>query len=762
MTLQKNRRISIVIIGAGASGIIVAHELMKNDLHDFTILEQSDSVGGVYNGLYSGARLVSSNNITYFSTDIPDPEVSRFLTTDEYLDYLSGYANKHGIDRHIVFNTSVQAIKRENRQWSVSIVDRNDISSEITCDKLVLCTGLHSVARKAQLNIEGEAYAGVHIHAKEVKDLSFFDKKNVLIVGGGEMASDLALFSSERSRKTYVSIRGMGRIVPRFLSGAPLDTSLSRAFHSINRRWDSMGPVQWRFRATRRREKKINKESIPAHNLLAEWNKKHSGDLTAFSRYATKTDAMAQAVINHNAEIKPPISGADGKLVKFADQSSANIDIIVSCLGFDKNPEIFPKELRSVQSDELYFRMLHPDYGTDIAFIGMLRPEAGGIPPMSEMQARYLALVLVGKRKLPTPAKMREEIIAQQERDMKQFPIDSCRYPGLTDFFFFLERLAREIGCTPPWGKLLLHPKALWKVLMGPLSTVHYRLRGPGAETAKSLDVLKRMTWSKLPPDVTYLFPLFLVSQIHRYFIAFSKDVIERSDGYAIEVYSDAVPRMRRKSLEKLIQEEFLPRSPIIARVLSNLGNTLSLKGIMKDFDKADLTCLLTYKCKGRIEVCGSIVGTLLKNGAHEEFEDRFSEYVHNVASSVGLPSKASNVRKHMVISRLCVANEHGGRHRSQALIRRLMFEVERMLERRDDIDVIELVAQAATEPAIRVFQRAGFTPYQKVSYNNIMPWGKVAASAKPSYEAAWRSGSKHERLVGMWRGIKLNKLVGV
>ncbi|OZG72764.1 hypothetical protein BTA51_14680 [Hahella sp. CCB-MM4] len=758
MTRQAKNHIPIIIVGAGASGLIVAHELKRNDLHDFVILEQSGHIGGVYTGLYTGARLVSSNNITYFSTDIPDPEVSRFLSTEEYLAYLRNFSNRNSIDRHITFNVSVKGIKRENSGWSLSIMEKNGQPSDMTCNTLVMCTGLHSVAKKARLNAEGEPYSGVHVHAKEITDLAIFDNRNVLIIGGGEMASDLALFSAERSRKTYVSVRGMGRIVPRFLSGAPLDTSLSRAFHSINRKWDSAGPVQWRFRATRRREKKANSDSIPVHNLLAEWNKKHSGELTAFSRYATKTDAMALAVLNHDAEIKPPVSAVNGNTIKFQDQTSANIDIIVSCLGFDKNPDIFPQELRSIQSNELYFRMFHPGYGADIAFVGMLRPEAGGIPPMSEMQARYLALVLSGKRRLPTPAKMREEIILQQDRDMKQFPIDSCRYPGLTDFFFFLERIAREIGCTPPWGKLMLHPKALWKVLMGPLSVVHYRLRGPGAETKKSLNILKRMTWSRLPPDVIYLFPLFLASQLHRYLIGFSRNVIERDDGYGIEVHTGTLPIKYRKDLKKLIEEEFFPRSPIIARVLSNLKSTFSLKGIMKDFDEAELTCLLTYKHKGQVNVVGSIVGTFLKEDSAECFEDMFSQCVHSVANSVGLPSKASDVRKYMIISRLCVAREHGGRHRSQALIRRLMFEVEKLLEQRHDIDMVELIAQAATEPAIKEFQRAGFVSYQKVDYNTVMPWGGASETAKATYEAAWRSGSRHERLVGMSCDIKLPK----
>ena len=101
------------------------------------------------------------------------------------------------------------------------------------------------------------------------------------------------------------------------------------------------------------------------------------------------------------------------------------------------------------------FKYMIPTGIDNMAFIGFIRPGIGAIPPMSEIQARYLALLLDGSKKLPSQSKFKKTINTQLVKDMKQYPLDDHRVTGLTDYADFLDDMAREIGCHLRYSRLL-------------------------------------------------------------------------------------------------------------------------------------------------------------------------------------------------------------------------------------------------------------------------------------------------------------------
>jgi dimethylaniline monooxygenase (N-oxide forming) len=185
--------------------------------------------------------------------------------------------------------------------------------------------------------------------------------------------------------------------------------------------------------------------------------------------------------------------------VVFADGTEFACDTIVCCTGFspefaflqEHEPEL---ARRGRDARSLYARMLVPELGTSIAWVGLVRPPVGGVPACAEMQARYLALLVSGEKALPSLEEMRGDVRLHAELDRWQFGHDAERLPTMADLFRFMESTAHEIGCRPPLGRLFLRdPRTALKVAFGPLSAAQYRLAGPGADPATASAALRRM-----------------------------------------------------------------------------------------------------------------------------------------------------------------------------------------------------------------------------------------------------------------------------
>lgn len=95
----------------------------------------------------------------------------------------------------------------------------------------------------------------------------------------------------------------------------------------------------------------------------------------------------------------------------FGDGSTFECDVIVACTGY-KNTFPFAEETHPDINEYgqnprlLYKQIFHPNYNSEIAYFGFARPAFGSIPPTSEMQSRFYAMVVNGDLSLPCRGKM--------------------------------------------------------------------------------------------------------------------------------------------------------------------------------------------------------------------------------------------------------------------------------------------------------------------------------------------------------------------
>jgi dimethylaniline monooxygenase (N-oxide forming) len=201
--------------------------------------------------------------------------------------------------------------------------------------------------------------------------------------------------------------------------------------------------------------------------------------LSTRQQFATKTDALPRAIALDACSLRPEIEVIEGSTIHYVDGSKEEADVLLFCTGFD-----FPTwpffGSRSV-SRSLYRRILDPELGPSIAFVGFARPAIGAIPPIAEMQARWVAQVLAGRISVPDADRMRAEIASEEAWTRDAFPKDHEQLPYIVAHARYMDELAVDLGCMPAIADLRAPRDLLEKFFLSPITTLQYRLVGPGA-----------------------------------------------------------------------------------------------------------------------------------------------------------------------------------------------------------------------------------------------------------------------------------------
>jgi dimethylaniline monooxygenase (N-oxide forming) len=206
----------VIVIGAGWSGLAAAKTYLQvNPNADLTILDESESVGGVwsrsrvYDGLVvdSPAGLYEFSDMTMISDDCKP--FSR-LTGQQVSRYLEAYAEKHNLLSRFRPNTSVANISRRGHGWTVT----SSSGQDFYCDKLIISTGLASAPKWPGIPNLEDGFQGPIIHSKTLaKDLPRLTSpsiRKVVIIGGCKSAIEAAVACISAGKEVHWVIRSAG------------------------------------------------------------------------------------------------------------------------------------------------------------------------------------------------------------------------------------------------------------------------------------------------------------------------------------------------------------------------------------------------------------------------------------------------------------------------------------------------------------------------------------------------------------------------
>ena len=176
----------VIVVGAGFGGVYAVHRLLK-DGRDVLCLEAAADVGGVwYHNRYPGARCdVLSIDYSYsFSKELQDEWnwSERYSPQEEILRYIQHVADRFGLRRHMMFNTRVTAIQRDD---DTALWTLGTSSKTYTARFVVLATGPLSQPKDPDFpgfaDFRGEIYRTARWPHHPV---SFADKR-VAVIGTG-------------------------------------------------------------------------------------------------------------------------------------------------------------------------------------------------------------------------------------------------------------------------------------------------------------------------------------------------------------------------------------------------------------------------------------------------------------------------------------------------------------------------------------------------------------------------------------------------
>jgi dimethylaniline monooxygenase (N-oxide forming) len=509
---------SVAVVGAGPAGLAATKELLAEGF-DVICFERTDALGGIFRyrelpgepGVWKTCRLTSSQLVTSFSDFFTEREGKlyehRHLDHAEYVTYLEKYAEHFGVLPRIRFEQEVSGVRRvAGGGWAVITRDSaTGATRNSRFDAVVVCSGLHRVPSVP--DIPGlDEFSGEVLHSAHYRGPDSIRGRSAVFVGVGESGGDIVGEASRALDHAYVSIRRRPFVIPRLLFELPNDYTSTRLLYSLPevraRRTDLAAttlarkvdallfPIALLGRAVDRLQRRIQGPSHrlrPAVAELIERFRDQAGG-NQFETFATKTEGFLEAVVDGRCELKPAVRQVTPDGVVFEDGTCARVDAIVFCTGFE--PAGAPFLAEQVRLDRLYRSCFAPEVGSSLAFVGFVRPPIGAIPPMAEMQARYVARVLAGRLALPAPAEMTRHTEEAVRGRAAYHAAVFGRIPHLMDYSTYMESLAEEIGCKPCMRDLWRSPLLLFRLYAVPYCASQYRLVGPGATPALARRVL--------------------------------------------------------------------------------------------------------------------------------------------------------------------------------------------------------------------------------------------------------------------------------
>lgn len=542
----------VCVIGAGISGLVTAKETIENGFQPY-LFEAEYDVGGVFNTASTSGRVYDHCHLTVSSRFMDMSSmpvlVQKHLHHSEYLNYIRHFAETFNLKSRITFGTKVVSVRRlAPRQWEV-ITQHRETGKQTTrtfC-AVAVCCGTHQTPRQlTEEQVPGlSTFTGQIVHTANYKNAEFLRGKRIVSMGCGESGADIITECSEVASEMLMSIRSYPYIMPRQFDRAhvastdshPVPLAIMSGLHPIPfllrpvkaalnifggfvclsalavrklfgcvcwpvlrsgaSKLDSFGYPVSAGKPLMDRNVEATKEGYELMHTWAMLGKCHERN-----KFCTKNASFVPAITSGKLPVNASgIARVEGSTIFFNNgRKFENCDVLLTCIGyidafeFLKDPELVPKQPFGVRS--LFCHAFQPDPAlVDIAFIGWVRPSIGGIPICSEMNARYWALLLSGKRQLPQDVRTMAAEQAKQEDE--QFKL-SGSIKTVVQLMPFLTKMSKLIGCEPKLTTILRYGgiSSLMAILTSNPIPHIYRFDGPGATPALAAQNVKKSVGS--------------------------------------------------------------------------------------------------------------------------------------------------------------------------------------------------------------------------------------------------------------------------
>jgi dimethylaniline monooxygenase (N-oxide forming) len=430
--MSEREDLPVCIIGAGSSGMTAAKALYARGV-PIEGFEIGSDIGGMWryendNGLSSAYRSLhidtSRGNLGYADHPIPE-SYPDFLSHSEVLEWLESYAARFDLKRHFRFRCKVERVEpADGGRWRVTLA-----GGESRLYRAVIVANGH-LWDPRWAGFPGD-FAGEQMHAHHYRTAEPFAGKNVLVIGIGNSAVDIAVDVCKSANRTLLSTRRSAWVMPKYIMGVPVD------------RWTGF------FARKLRLPTPVSRTIVRWFAYLVVGDQRRFGvprpEHPIWREHATLSQELLPYCGHGWIRMKPNVRELRGQEIAFDDGSVERIDAIIQATGYKTSFPFLDPALFRVGEDipGLYRRMAPPGL-PGLFFLGLVQP-VGPTIPLVEVQSRWLAALLGGAMQPPEPTDMEREIEDHAKQVRKRY-VGSARYALEVDARHYARQLGRDMA----------------------------------------------------------------------------------------------------------------------------------------------------------------------------------------------------------------------------------------------------------------------------------------------------------------------------
>lgn len=474
----------IAIIGAGFAGLSTARVLRAFG-HDVTVFEKCPDVGGVWSATRRYPGLTTQNTKdTYSLSELPMPKhYPQWPTSTQVQQYMADYVDRFQLTPYLRLSTEVtQATPRPEGGWTLTTrpVGEGAIGgSEDTAergpeesaefDHLVVANGIfcQPFIPDYEGREEYEAAGGRICAPSDVHSAADAAGKDVLVVGYGKSACDIAAGVSDAAASTTVVARQLIWKMPRKLGGALnykylMLTRLGEGLFEYIRpngvekvlhgplkpvRNSMLGQISW----VATRQDKLKKHGLVPDGQF-ERIARSTVSLTT-DGFFRKVDEGKISVVRDTAITRLGADEQGRPVAELSDGSTRPADMVICATGFRQEVPFLPPDVQERLFDErgnfVLYRQILPIGIPDLTFCGY---NSSFFSPLSaEAAALWIASHLDGTLTLPDETEQRRLIDERLRWMEERTEGHHARGTNIIPFSMHnVDEILAEVGVTRP------------------------------------------------------------------------------------------------------------------------------------------------------------------------------------------------------------------------------------------------------------------------------------------------------------------------
>lgn len=306
-----------LVVGASVSGLASAASLQKQGI-EYVIIEKQSQIASPWRHHYDRLHLHTNKRVSNLPYKKFGSTVPRYPTRKQVVEYLEDYQKELNINP--IFNSEAKSIRKEDDYW---ITETNN--GRFKSKYLVMATG--AFGNPKPVSFKGmETFSGEILHSCQYRSGKALKGKKVLVVGFGNSACEIAIDLFEQGAIPFISVRSPVNIIPRDIAGIPI--------------------LEFSLIMSRLPPRVADTIIAPLMRLIfgditkLGLTKKPYGPFEEIKKDRT-IPLLDIGTVDHirqgHIRVYGGIDHIDGNSVHFSDGRIEDFDVIVACIGFNRN-----------------------------------------------------------------------------------------------------------------------------------------------------------------------------------------------------------------------------------------------------------------------------------------------------------------------------------------------------------------------------------------------------------------------------------------